>query len=388
MLYFLFKPFTLPSSWRGTPEQRSVPLCDSLGATLAETVKSCTDVPPYSLALRDGWAVRTDDPLPRQVKLPAVVNGEVPGVLGYAEAVWVNTGGMLPPRADAVIADDHDAPAHLQDEAVPGRHVLHRGADWQRGEVVLEKGTEIGASEHAMLLEAGIERVPVCLPPTVGIVATGSELIELGCRTPASPKRCSSNTCYLRSLFLRLGIRRVNVRITDDDPDAIADALKTLAATCSFLITIGGTGKGSRDVTRSAVRKAGGKLSQSALCADKTPPFIAGSLDGIPLIGLPGNPLGAVMIAQRVIVPLLWERTHMTPYRPRTVTARFEGEIDEAATGDLCVNLVDAEGTLLAVPVQKGTGRARLFRETAGTVCLKEQTLSRGEFVTVECFAN
>lgn len=388
MMYFILKPWVLPSEWL-RPDLRTVPLCESLGSVLADTVKSRADVPAYDLSLRDGWAVRTADGALRTPSSQSVLNGVRPDPLRAGEARRVSTGGMIPEGADAVIASaDPDAPLPASEQPEPGRHILRRGADWQAGDVILGRGTRIGAGELALMLEAGIDEVRVCALPSVGIVGTGSELLRQTCRGPHSPLRCSSDTCYLRALFLSAGIRNVQVRLCGDSEEEIAAALRELSRTSTFLITVGGTGRGSRDLTRRGITLAGGRLYEEPGCSGGALPFIAASLGEAPLIGLPGNPLGALMIAQRVILPLIREKCRQPLFSIEQVRAVFRGSVPEPTDGELCVSLSSENGELYARPVKKGTGCSKLFRTAGGIVLLQGRPLDDGDVVTVERFLN
>ena len=387
MKHFLLRPFELPSAW-SDPAPVFVRLCDSFGATLAEDILAETDSPDYDTALRDGWAVNSKDCC-RQVKAGSVENGRAPEPIRTGEAFWVNTGGMVPKGADAVIPAGSPKEADLaQTPAEPGRHVLRRGSEWRAGDALIAAGTFVGAAELALLLEAGLDRVKVYAPPEAGILSTGSELKDLYCRGEAGPLRVSSNAAYLRSLLMSAGIRHIHAASAPDDEKAIAGKLIELSRRSGFIFTIGGTGGGQRDLTRRAILLAGGRIFEAGGCAGGVPPFIAGEVAGVPLLGLPGNPLGAMMIAQRAALPVIWRRFHADSWQPQVASAVFGGDIPEPQTGELCVSLVRSASGLTALPVEKGTGCSRLFREAGGVVTLRAQALRAGEQVLVERFFN
>lgn len=204
------------------------------------------------------------------------------------------------------------------------------------------------------------------------------------------PTRVSSDAAYLRSLLLDAGIRDVWARSAADDSAAIAAALTGLAVRSDVLITIGGTGRGSKDLTRRAILEAGGKLldSQEAdRCSGGASPFIAGELDGRPVIGLPGNPLAAMMIAQRVVLPLIAARSGIALHE-KVVRAAFSGNIPAGKTGELCVSLCGCGDARIARAVQKGTGSVLLLRDAAGVVKVGNDGIKAGDEVDVICFIN
>lgn len=386
---FILRPVDLPAVWYH-PEPTLIRLCDALGAELQEDVFAPNDVPSYDLALRDGWAVNASESGPRKVLDEAVENGRTPPDLPPMSAIWVNTGGPIPKGVNAIIPSAARSDlADAQKGAEPEKGIMRRGAEWRVGDLLLKSGVRIGAGETALLFEAGMDVVKARSLASVGIIATGSELRDFVCRADG-PTRVSSDAAYLRSLLLDAGIRDVWARSAADDSEAIAAALTGLAVRSDVLITIGGTGRGSKDLTRRAILEAGGKLldSQEAdRCSGGASPFIAGELDGRPVIGLPGNPLAAMMIAQRVVLPLIAARSGIELHE-KAVRATFSGNIPAGKPGELCVSLGTSGGTRIARAVQKGTGSVLLLRDAAGVVKVGKDGINAGDEVEVICFIN
>ena len=386
---FILRPVDFPAVWYH-PEPTLIRLCDALGAELQEDVFAPNDVPSYDLALRDGWAVNASESGPRKVLDEAVENGRTPPDLPPMSAIWVNTGGPIPKGVNAIIPSAARSDlADAQKGAEPEKGIMRRGAEWRVGDLLLKSGVRIGAAETALLFEAGMDVVKARSLASVGIIATGSELRDFVCRADG-PTRVSSDAAYLRSLLLDAGIRDVWARSAADDSEAIAAALTGLAVRSDVLITIGGTGRGSKDLTRRAILEAGGKLldSQEAdRCSGGASPFIAGELDGRPVIGLPGNPLAAMMIAQRVVLPLIAARSGIELHE-KAVRATFSGNIPAGKPGELCVSLGTSGGTRIARAVQKGTGSVLLLRDAAGVVKVGKDGINAGDEVEVICFIN
>ena len=377
---FILRPVDLPPVWYH-PKPTLIRLCDALGAELQEDVFAPNDVPSYDLALRDGWAVNASESGPRKVLDEVVENGRTPPDLPPMSAIWVNTGGPIPKGVNAIIPSAARTDlADAQKAAEPEKGIMRRGAEWRVGDLLLKSGVRIGAAETALLFEAGMDVVKARSLASVGIIATGSELRDFVCRAEG-PTRVSSDAAYLRSLLLDAGIR---------DVWAIAAALTGLAVRSDVLIMIGGTGRGSKDLTRRAILEAGGKLldSQEAdRCSGGASPFIAGELDGRPVIGLPGNPLAAMMIAQRVVLPLIAARSGIE-LPEKAVRATFSGNIPAGKTGELCVSLSTCGGSRIARAVQKGTGSVLLLRDAAGVVKVGQDGIKAGDKVDVICFIN
>ena len=146
---------------------------------------------------------------------------------------------------------------------------------------------------------------------------------------------------------------------------------------------------------KAAVRYAPGKLAGGKLldsqeadrCSGGASPFIAGELDGRPVIGLPGNPLAAMMIAQRVVLPLIAARSGIALHE-KVVRAAFSGNIPAGKTGELCVSLCGCGDARIARAVQMGTGSVLLLRDAAGVVKVGKDGIKAGDEVDVICFIN
>lgn len=386
MKYFVLKPFSWPAGWF-EPRAQSLPLRECVNARLAQDAVTTQNVPSYDLALRDGWAVDSSQPAVQRVAAEcAVKNGEVPAPLQPHEAVWINTGGMLPAGADAVIcARSYRDASGLHDAVACGDNVLRTGQDWLPGQIVVPAGTQLGAAELAVLKEARFSSVKVYPVPSVSLIATGSEITG-GAAPGSQPLRVSSDSFYIECLLA--GMLHTTSREVRDDVAEIAAAMREAAQNSTCIVSVGGTGRGASDLTRQAIVTAGGTLTEQKDLSDGAPPFIAGVLNGVPIVGLPGNPLGAMVITQRVLLPRLLAGFLRRPYRAPKIEAEIALDVPETVTGELCVRLQEDWGAVRAYPMEKGTGRSRLFMDKLGVVVLQGQSLRRGDIVTVEVFAN
>lgn len=356
---------------------------------LSESVYAHTDIPRFSFARRDGWAVRSSDPSCRRHTVSnAFENGSEPPVLNAGEAIWVNTGCSLPAGADAVISSMNalDKSAY-QSQTSPGENIQQVGSDWKMGDKILEKGTRLGARELALLFEADVEKVSGFVKPVIGVLSTGSEIAGVGAQKGFFQKR-SSNAVYLTALLKRIGVEDVRQQCVIDHEGAIAEAVRGLSQDCDVVVTIGGTGRGRCDFTRAAVQRAGGTLFEQPLLAENAPPFVLGRVGRSALVGLPGNPLGAIAIAQCVLMDLIRNAFYLPETPQQCISAKMASAIEAGGRGDLCVSLSQQGEGLVVHPIPKAIGRSRIFELADGTVRLDGDGLSVGEFVTVKRFAN
>ena len=386
MRYFVLKSVSVHKDWM-QDICCSVPTEKALGMVTAEPVRCICDIPNYTSALRDGWAVRSvDNGIKRQVACRCAENGSKKGSLLPGQAVWVNTGGPVPTGADAVIACRSNQDFLSAQQSVgSGTNIELQGCDWKCSEVILPAGTRVGAREMALLFEAGVERVSGWASPRVAVVATGSEMIERAELLDSGFRRCS-NASYIAALMARIGVTDIRTFVVPDDASVLTRTLRELDAVCDVIITVGGTGKGSRDYTRQAVASAGGRFVGSDSQADS--PFVTARLPHSGLVGLPGNPLAVMMIVQCVLLESVRAVFHLPETAAETVRASMAEDIDEGIVGELCVSLRHEADGLIACPLLKGTGQMRVFESAAGFVRLSGQRLSRGDAVLVERFRN
>lgn len=342
---------------------------NSFGCELAEDVVCMEDIPPYDVSLRDGWAISTTEGNHTLVGEP-VKNGEQPALLQKNGSRWINTGGFLPLAADVY----------------PYENVLPRGTEWTKGSLILKKGTVLGAGAQALLFEAGIENIRVWKRPSAAILATGHEIAEAGALSSAG--RHSSNAVYLMNLLSGLGLTDTAIFYAKDEADSIADRLEVLAQSFDFIITVGGTGQGKSDMLRLALKRAGAKQSEDQTKLSSSLPFVCANLKGAVLFGLPGNPLGFVNIVQRVVLPVIWQSFRTDPFFVRRQKV-FMGFDYEGKAGDICVQLAPFEGRVIALPVQKGSGRSSAFRDAAAAIPNPQgRRIEAGEAVEAQLFFN
>ena len=382
MDYFVLKSVCMPSDWMRAI-CCSVPTEKALGMVSANDVRCVCDVPCYTSALRDGWAVRSsDNGQTRTAAAWSVENGRSHAQLEVGQAIWVNTGGTVPQGADAVIASRNSMDLQkIQSCVVPGDNIEQQGSDWKRGEVIVPAGTRVGAREMALLFEAGVKRVAGWASPRVAVVATGSEITQEADGLSSGFRRCS-NASYIAALMSRIGVTDIRTIVVPDDIRQLTRTLVELDAVCDVIITVGGTGKGKRDYTRQAVSDAGGVFVGHDTQLDS--PFVTARLPHAGLIGLPGNPLAVMMIVQCVLLESVRSVFHLPEAPAQTVEAVMTEDIEAGICGELCVNVNESA----AKPLIKGTGRMRVFDSARGFVRLNGQGIKRGERVRVELFRN
>ena len=312
---------------RPLPVER-LPLLDALGRVLAEDAVSPLDLPPWDNSAMDGYAVRAadleagDGPWTLRI-VEEIQAGAFPTrPLGPGECARIFTGAPIPEGADGVIRqEDTDRPRdgaiRILDRRDAGRNLRYRGEDITRGSVVLRQGTELGPAQLGVLASLAQAQVAVHRTPVVAILGSGDEIAELDERDAilAGRKIASSNTYTLTANVRRAGAVARNLGIAKDDPEDLRRRLAR-AAGADLLVTTAGISVGEHDYLRSVFADMGGRLGFWRIRMRPGAPVGFGMLGDCPWIGLPGNPVSAMVTFELFVRPAIRRlQGHALPFR-------------------------------------------------------------------------
>lgn len=324
----------------------AVTLAQALGRVLARDVVSPVSLPPWDNASMDGFAVRADDvrgASPDSAMALRVVETIAAGtrgrhVVGRGEAARIMTGAPVPEGADTVIrvedttSDAETGTVRILDDRDAGRNVRARGEDVRAGTVVLTAGTPLTPAHVGVLASVGCASPVVHVRPRVAILATGDELVpvERFDAVRAGERIVSSNSYSLEAAVRAAGGEPVPLGIAPDDPSGLARCLRG-AEGCDMVLTSGGVSVGDFDYTRGVVGALGGELSLWRVKMRPGAPLGFGRLFGVPWLGLPGNPVSALVTFELFARPLLRVLGgHRRPHR-RTIRVVLQDEVQLAA---------------------------------------------------------
>jgi molybdopterin molybdotransferase len=292
-----------------TPAE-TVPLAVAAGRVLARPVRARLTQPPAAVSAMDGYAVRAADATDGAI---LAVVGSAPaghpyaGVVGPGQAVRIFTGGFIPTGADAILLQE-DAAAMGEQVAVretvaEGRWIRPAGLDFTAGETLLEQGRKLTARDIGLAAAANHPWLAVHRAPRIGILATGDEIALPGEPIPEGGI-VSSNAHALAALVRAAGGEPVVLPIAPDDEAAII-ALAADARGCEMLVTTGGASVGDHDLVQKALGPQGFALDFWKIAMRPGKPLIWGRLGETPLLGLPGNPVSALVCAVVFLLPAL-----------------------------------------------------------------------------------
>jgi molybdenum cofactor synthesis domain-containing protein len=325
----------------GVLEPRVVPLADALGLVCAVAVTAGEAVPPFANSAMDGYAVRAADVASADSDFPVALRvvdvlpaGHAPTVaIGPGEAIRIMTGAPVPDGADAIVmveetrvADDDDGRVLIEFSASVGDFVRAAGGDVQPGDVVVEAGTRLRPAHLGVLASVGRSEVTVYPRARVGVLSTGDELVADG--SPLAPGQIrDSNRPMLLALLEELGADAVDLGSARDDEDLIAATLEAAVDSCDAVITSGGVSVGDYDAVKVVLnRLAPGSMHWWQVRIRPAKPLAFGVVRGVPVFGLPGNPVSSHVSFELFARPALRKLTgHADVFRAPTVMTAGAG---------------------------------------------------------------
>lgn len=384
-----------------------IALREAAGRTLAHDLIAPRDQPPFRASAMDGYALRYAD-VPRAAQEAALsastagltVIGEAaagrpyPGHLAAGEAVRIFTGAAVPEGADAVV------PQERTERAADGRLLLERGyaerlerganiraaaIDFAAGARLIAAGTCLTGRHVALIAAAGLATFDVRRRPRLALLANGNELRAPG--EPAGPFEIYDSVTFGLGAMIEDwgGLARLAAAAAPDSEAAVAAAVQACASDADALVIVGGASVGDYDLVKRTLTALGLDLQVAAVAIRPGKPTWFGTLDGLPVLGLPGNPAAAFVCAQlfvRALIDTLLGRSH----EPELVVALLEGNLPATGEQEHYVRAsarVAGDGRLVVKPdarqdtslVSVYAASNALIRRAAGSPAAAEGTL-------------
>jgi molybdopterin molybdotransferase len=312
----------------------------AIGCVLAEPIVAGEAVPPFDNTAVDGYAVRAADVAVVPVELRVV--GEVAagavatGRLGQGEAIRIMTGAPMPAGADAVVMVEDservgDGHVRLHRSVASGDAVRRAGDDVRVGDRLFEPGTVVTPAVAGVLASVNARAVLVHPRVRVAVLSTGDELVDDG--SPLEPGQIrESNKTMLAGLLAQAGCEVVDLGIVRDDEAVLESVLRATTGACDAIVTSGGVSMGDYDVVKAVLGRIA-EMRWMQLAIKPAKPFAFGTLDGVPVFGLPGNPVSSLVSFELLARPALRRMMgHRAPGRPQ-VRAVADGPLPRRSDG-------------------------------------------------------
>lgn len=291
-----------------------IKLTESAGRVLAQDVRSPVVLPPWDNAGMDGYAVRADDLRQINTTLPVAgviaAGSRVSRTLATGTAMRIMTGAPLPAGADTVIrVEDTDRGTdyvRVNDLRDLGKNIRLKGNELAQNDIAVYSGTVIGPAQLGVLASVGAAKVRVHKVPRVAVIASGDELVDLDrfADVQAGHAIVSSNSYTIRAAAAATGASIADYGIVRDDPRALANRLDA-ARSSDLVVTTGGVSVGAFDHTRDVVRQIGGDVRIDRVRMRPGAPLAFGLIGGVPWLGLPGNPVSALVTFELFARPVI-----------------------------------------------------------------------------------
>ncbi|MCW4016234.1 MAG: molybdopterin molybdotransferase MoeA [Candidatus Bathyarchaeota archaeon] len=372
-----------------------IPIHETLGRVTAEDVRAKDDLPRFDRSAVDGYALRAKDTFgvsafkTKSFKLTKDKVNE-----NEAKELW--TGNPVPEGADAVVMLEYtkksEGKIELAASVTPGRNVAKRGEDVTKGNVAILASTRLNPHHLGLLAALGETNVSVVKKPKVAILATGSELVELGNKLEHG-KIVETNRLVFSSLCMELGAEPLNLGLVKDNLEEIVSKIEEGLEQADVVITTGGTSVGYPDLVPLAVNKIGkpGVIVHGVAIRPGMPTGLA-ILKGKPVFVLSGNPVAATVGFEAFTRPTLLRLLGVNETRPAVeakLTRRVAGALGRRVF--LRVHVFERSDSFFAEPVRvTGSGVLTTMTKANGYVIIPEnrEGIDEGEAVRVQLFSS
>ena len=313
----------------------AVDLDAALGGVLAEDILCAEELPAFDSSAMDGFAVKAVDVAqalheePVELRTVGESRAGRPAelVLQAGEAIAISTGAMMPAGADAVVRVERTTPTEagvqILQPVMPGADVRRAGEDVRAGPQVLSHGARLGPPQIGMLAALGRDTVRCARSPGVSVLVSGDELIDATEPSRRGAVR-NSNSHSIGAMARSAGGRLLRNKTVRDDVNDVAEAIAAAVLDSDLLVLCGGVSVGAHDHVRPALDELGASERFWGLALKPGHPTWFGELDGVPVFGLPGNPVSAMVTFILLVAPALAALQGVRTRR-RELTAVLEG---------------------------------------------------------------
>ena len=335
-------------------DSEQVPIQDALGRITAAAVWALRSVPHYDAAAMDGVAVRSADTVGASESSPLALS--LPD-----QAAWVDTGDPVPDGFDAVImvevvTEIDDSTIEIRAPVPPYHHVRPLGEDIVESELLLPQNHRLRPPDLGACAAAGVTAISVRRKPTVAIIPTGTELVDISDH-PNPGDIVEFNSIVLAAMLTEWGADPTRLSPVPDDPDLLENVVSKAIRNFDIVLVNAGSSAGTEDYTASTVEKLG-SLVVHGVAIRPGHPIVLGVVMDKPVIGIPGYPVSAVIACELFVQPIIESKLGRAADPNPTATATMTRRVHSPMGEDefLRVRLGQVGDRLVATPLQRGAG--------------------------------
>ncbi|SFA69056.1 molybdopterin molybdochelatase [Acetitomaculum ruminis DSM 5522] len=372
------------------------------GRVLAKDVVSKENIPPFRRSPLDGYAMRSEDIKQASKENPVTLKiiEEVPAghvatkAISKGEAIKILTGATIPDSADCVIKfEDTEFDSEKVTVFAPlksGQNVVPAGEDVKIGDIVVKKGTKLTPSQVGLLAGLGCDKVEVYKKPSVTLISTGDELVEV--REELKPGKIRNSSAYnLNSILERSGLNSKMYGIVKDTTQEIGDAIKKAFESSDMVITTGGVSVGDYDKIKDAISYIGGKIIYWKTKMKPGSAFLAATYNDKLFFGLSGNPAAAAVALHIVCMPAIRKMCGIEEYQHKVIQVHTLSDFKKKSpnrryipgklvieNGKACILTAESQGNGMLSPLNNCDIIANI---EAGNTGIEKDTLLDAVFI-------
>lgn len=379
------------------PESEEIDCEDAYGRVLFNDVYSRMDFPPFDKALKDGFAILSEDSYGASEESPNTLEiidfleaGSITDkVVEKGKCVEISTGAAMPEGANAVVmveySEKFDDKVNLLTTATPSQDVAKKGSDIEEGNLILKKGDVLNPGKIGVLLSQGFKTIEVYKKPTVGVISSGNEITMQGEDLPFG-KIYDVNGNMIKNDAVSCGADAKFLGVVRDNYDQVKEKIQESLKDVDILLCSGGTSAGLGDVIKHVLDELG-EVHIHGISVQPGKPTIVGVIDEKLVIGLPGNPVSALMIFNAFVAPPLTNLSGIKRDFEKKVVKGVMTRRIHSPVGRMQYQLVKVDGSDVH-PIFKDSGAIFSLSTADGYVKVEKsvELLDEGEEVEVYLF--
>lgn len=339
-------------------QEVELPLMQAQGYYLSEDIIASYNSPEYPTSAMDGYAIKFVDQVLQEIELESFVNPA--GAMEVCEltpgrAIKTFTGSLMPKGSDTLIPIEYvtvtDGKIVINQEVPFGFSVRETGESFKKGETLVPKGRRIGFAEISVLASLNLERVRVYKKPRVAIIATGSELLELGQKQSAPSQIRSSNNYTIEAIVKRYGGEAMQMGCVGDDPEVLRREFKRALQESDIVVSTGGVSVGDFDFVKDIVRdELGAEVLFKGVVIKPGQHVMVAKAGNKMVVALPGFAYSSTVTALLYLLPLLYKYNGSeykmpivnaklrSKYRKKSKKTEFTAANVSLIDGEICVD--------------------------------------------------